>query len=245
MDLKNFKLTLKQNIISIGCIVIGVALISRMFYGNLWMGIIISPVGIIIYKTIKKKIYIMQVRKIELQFRDMLTAVSDLMQTGYSIENAFVESYKEIIQIYGKNSMIGKEMRLINSRLKLNVSIEKAIADFADRYDIDSVNTFYQTFSIAKRTGGNMREIIKSVCENISLKEEIKEEIKVSMNAKRLEQKVMMGIPLFIMLYVTFASPGFLDVMYETLLGKIIMTGCLAAYVGSYIWGEKIIDVEI
>ena len=103
--------------------------------------------------------------------------------------------YKEIIQIYGKSSIIGKEMRLINSRLKLNVNIEKVIADFADRYDIDSIKTFYQTFSIAKRTGGNMREIIKNVCEAISLKEEIKEEIKLSMNAKRLEQKVMMGIP--------------------------------------------------
>lgn len=245
MEFKFFKLTLKQNILSVGGIVIGLLLVSKMFYGNLWMGIIISPIGLLIYKTIKKKIYDSQIRKMELQFRDMLMAVSDLMQTGYSIENAFIESYKEIVQIYGKNSTIGKEMRLINSRLKLNVNIEKIIADFSDRYDIDSIRTFYQTFSIAKRTGGNMREIIKNVCETISLKEEIKEEIKVSMNAKRLEQKVMMGIPIFIMLYVTFASPGFLDIMHQTILGNIIMTACLAAYVGAYIWGEKIIKVEI
>ncbi len=245
MEYKFFKLTLKQNIISVVGIVLGLLLVSKMFYGNLWMSAVISPVGILVYRTIKKKIYKKQIRKMELQFRDMLTAVSDLMQTGYSIENAFIESYKEIVQIYGKNSMIGKEMRLITSRLKLNVNIEKIIADFADRYEIDSIKTFYQTFSIAKRTGGNMREIIKSVCETISLKEEIKEEIKVSMNAKRLEQKVMMGIPIFIMMYVTFASPGFLDVMHETLLGNVIMTACLAAYVGSYLWGEKIIDVEM
>lgn len=245
MEYKYFKLTLKQNIISISCIIIGVLLVSKMFYGNFWMGIIISPIGYVIYRTIKKKIYNRQLRKMELQFRDMLMAVSDLMQTGYSIENAFLESYKEIVQIYGKNSMIGKEMRLINSRLKLNVNIEKVIADFADRYDIDSIKTFYQTFSIAKRTGGNMREIIKNVCETISLKEKIKEEIKVSMNAKRLEQKVMMGIPIFIMMYVTFASPGFLDVMHETILGNFIMTVCLGAYVGAYVWGEKIIDVEM
>lgn len=245
MEYKYFKLTLKQNIISVVCIILGLLLVSRMFYGNLWMGILISPVGVLVYKTIKKKIYRSQIKKIELQFRDMLTAVSDLMQTGYSIENAFVESYKEIVQIYGKNSIIGKEMRLIKSRLKLNVNIEKIIGDFADRYEIDSIKTFYQTFSIAKRTGGNMREIIKNVCETITLKEEIKEEIKLSMNAKRLEQKVMMGIPIFIMLYVTFASPGFLDVMHKTLLGNVIMTGCLAAYVFSYLWGEKIIDVEM
>ena len=245
MEYKYFNMTLKQNIISILGIIVGIMIVARMFYGNYIMGIIISPLGIIIYKTIKKKIYKKQIQKMELQFKDMLTAVSDLMQTGYSIENAFVESYKEIVQIYGKNSMIGKEMRLIKSRLKLNVNIEKIMADFADRYDIDSIRTFYQTFSIAKRTGGNMGEIIKNVCETISLKEEIKEEIKVSMNAKRLEQKVMMGIPIFIMLYVTFASPGFLDVMHKTLLGNIIMTICLLAYIGAYIWGERIIEVEI
>ncbi len=245
MEYRYFKLTLKQNIVSAVCIALGLLLVSKMFYGNLWMGIVISPVGVLIYRTIKKKIYQSQVRRIELQFRDMLTAVSDLMQTGYSIENAFVESYKEIVQIYGKNSIIGKEMRLIKSRLKLNVNIETIIADFADRYNIDSIRTFHQTFSIAKRTGGNMREIIKNVCETITLKEEIKEEIKVSINAKKLEQKVMMGIPIFIMIYVSFASPGFLDIMYETLLGKVIMTGCLLVYVVSYLWGEKIIDVEM
>ena len=55
----------------------------------------------------------------------------------------------------------------------------------------------------------------------------------------------MMGIPIFIMMYVTFASPGFLDVMHNTLLGNLIMTGCLTAYVASYLWGEKIINVEM
>ena len=127
MEYKFFKLTLKQYIISVVGIVLGLLLVSKMFYGNLWMAAVISPVGILVYRTIKKKIYKKQIRKMELQFRDMLTAVSDLMQTGYSIENAFIESYKEIVQIYGKNSMIGKEMRLITSRLKLNVNIEKII----------------------------------------------------------------------------------------------------------------------
>ena len=244
MNYKNFRLNFKQKLVSICSIVAGLLLVSKMFYGNLWMAIVISPIGIIVYKTIKRKLFKSQTRKMELQFRDMLTAVSDLMQTGYSIENAFIESRKEIAQIYGQNSLIGKEMSLINSRLKLNVSIEKIMADFANRYQIDSIRTFYQTFSIAKRTGGNMREIIKNVCETISLKEEIKEEIKVSMNAKRLEQKVMMGIPIFIMTYVSFASPGFLDVMHKTILGNLIMTACLASYIGTYIWGEKIIDVE-
>lgn len=245
MNYKSFHLSKKQNIISIVCIIIVIVLVGKLFYGTYLAAIFVSPVGILAYKKIKEEIYSRKIRQMENQFKDMLMAVSDLMQTGYSIENAFIESYKEVIQIYGKDSMIGKEMRLIISRIKLNVSIEKIMSDFASRYDIDSIHTFNQTFSIAKRTGGNMRDIIKNVCENISLKQEIKEEIKVAMNAKRLEQKVMMGIPIFIIAYINMASPGFLDVMHKTVMGIIIMTFCLLAYIGSYLWGEKIIKISV
>ena len=48
-------------------------------------------------------------------------------------------------------------------------------------------------------------------------------------------------IPIFIIVYITLTSPGFLNIMYETLFGRLIMTGCIAAYVAAYIWGEKII----
>lgn len=245
MNYKSFKVDLKIKIISGIGITVGLLLISKLYYGSFCAVIFLSPISIWAYKIIKKKIYNKQLRVMEIQFKDMLVAISDLMQTGYSVENAFIESYKEIEQVYGHKSRICQEMRMIISRLKLNVNIEKIILDFSSRYEIDSVQTFYQTFKIAKRTGGNMREIIKNVCDTIVLKEKIKEEINISMNAKRLEQKVMMAIPVFLMLYISMASPGFLDIMYKTILGRIIMTICLLGYIFAYIWGEKIVSVDV
>ena len=87
-----------------------------------------------------------------------------------------------------------------------------------------------------------MTEVIKSVTDDIVLKEEAKEEIDTSITEKRLEQKVMTVIPMFIIFYVTVSSPGFLDIMYESILGKIIMSVCIGAYICAYIWGERIIQ---
>ncbi len=239
------KLPLKQKIICILAILAIVLLMGRMFYGSLLAGIVMMPLGIIIYKNVEQKFYEKRIKTMENQFKDMLVVVSDLMQTGYSIENALVQAASELKHLYGADSLIYREMKLIVSRLGLNMNVEKIITDMASRYDLESMKLFSNTFSIAKRTGGSIRDVIKNVCDTITLKQQVKEEIDVAMNAKRLEQRVMMFIPMGLMFYVSFASPGFLDVMYNTWLGRIIMTACLIGYLAGYMWGEKIINIEV
>ena len=239
------KMSKKQKAISISGIIILVLTIGRMFYGSFVAGIILMPVGVVIYRNIEAKLFEKKTKTMENQFKDMLIVVSDLMQTGYSIENALIEGAGEIERLYGKDSMIYQEMKLIVSRLRLNMNVEKIIADMANRYDIESMHIFCNTFSIAKRTGGSMREVIKNVCDTIILRQQVSEDIEVAMNAKRLEHRVMMVIPIGLLMYVSFASPGFMDVMYATWMGRIIMSVCLIAYFLGYVWGERIVSVEV
>lgn len=242
---ETFKLNKKENFLAVMGIAIFVIVCGRMFYGKFLYGLLIAPAGVIIYKDIKVKLYNKKAKNIETQFKDVLISVSDLMQTGYSIENAFLESYSEIKNLYGKDCVMCKELRLIQSRLKLHMNIEQIIKDMASRYDIESIKTFYETFAIAKRTGGGMSRIIKNVCDIIVLKKNVKDEIDVAISAKKMEHRVMMVIPVGIMMYVSFASPGFMDVMYSGLFGKLVMSVCFALYIVGYKWGEKIINVEL
>ena len=120
-----------------------------------------------------------------------------------------------------------------------------ALKDFAERTDLESAHMFYNTFSIAQKSGGNMNNVIKRVIENIVLKESVKEEINVAINDKKLEQRIMTVIPLFLIGYISMASPGFLDIMYKSIMGNIVMTVCLIVYLLAYLWSEKIVKVSI
>lgn len=219
--------------------------IARLFYGSFWVGVIMSPLGIPILNIRKQRIYEKKLEKLESCFKDLLISVSDAMNTGYSIENAIRESYRDLLPIYGYDSDICGELRLMISRLKLNVNAETIFADFADRSNLKNAKMFSQIFSVAKKTGGNMTEIIKSVTDDIVLKESVKEEINVTINAKKMEQKVMTIIPLFLIVYISFASPGFLDIMYQSWIGRIVMTVCMICYGTAFVWSEKITKVEI
>jgi len=52
-------------------------------------------------------------------------------------------------------------------------------------------------------------------------------------------------VPFLILVYVNLASPGFLDVMYHSIPGVLVMSICLAIYFGSWLLGRKIVNIEI
>ena len=55
----------------------------------------------------------------------------------------------------------------------------------------------------------------------------------------------MSAVPIGIVFYLEFTSHGFFDVLYETMIGRVIMTVSLIAYLGAIAWGRKILDIMV
>ena len=232
----------KEMLTNLVMIELVVIIVGKLFYGSFIAGVIISPLSMLIYKERKKQIIQRKTRQLEIQFKDMLISVSDALKVGYSFENAIRECYRDMCSIYGVDSVICGEIKIMISQIKLNIRTQEVVDNFAKRVDLKNAKLFSQIFQVAKSTGGNMTEIIKSVTDDIVLKETTRDEITASVTEKRMEQRIMSFITIFIILYITITTPGFLDVMYASVLGKLIMTGCIAAYVMAYLWGERIIQ---
>lgn len=232
----------KEMLANLVMIELVIIIVGKLFYGSFIAGVIISPLSMLIYKERKKQIIQRKTRQLEIQFKDMLISVSDALKVGYSFENAIRECYRDMCSIYGVDSVICGEIKIMISQIKLNIRTQEVVDNFAKRVDLKNAKLFSQIFQVAKSTGGNTTEIIKSVTDDIVLKETTRDEITASVTEKRMEQRIMSVIPIFIILYITVTTPGFLDVMYVSVLGKLIMTGCIAAYVMAYLWGERIIQ---
>lgn len=238
------KLSKREIFLNCVAILVVIFIIGKLFYGTFWAGLLLLPLGVLIFKERKRHILEKKTRILEIQFKDMLMALSDSISAGYSIQNAIKEAYRDMVNIYGKTSRICDEMRRIISGLELNVTIERTIKDMAQRVQIPNVSLFANILCVAKQTGGSIPEIIKNVTDEIILKENVKQEIEAAITEKKLEQRVMTIIPIFLIVYVSFASPGFLDVMYKSIAGKFIMTICIVLYFVAYIWGEKLVEMR-
>ena len=62
---------------------------------------------------------------------------------------------------------------------------------------------------------------------------------------KKLEGRIMNGMPLFILAYLNLTSGDFLAVLYGNLLGVVIMTGALAGYFAALRLSEYILDIHV
>ena len=117
--------------------------------------------------------------------------------------------------------------------------------DFSNRSGLEDVESFCQVFVFAKRGGGNFVKIIKATVGQISDKLEIKREISTMIASKKLEQKIMQAVPVFILFYLDLTSPEFLQVLYQNPFGILVMTVCLLLYIAAMFLAEKIVNISV
>lgn len=175
------------------------------------------------------------------QFRECILAVGTMLEAGYSVENAFLECEQDMVLMYGEDALICRELRMVRRGLNINVSLEELLADFGERSGCEDAVQFAEVFAIAKRNGGNLAEIIRSSAELIGRKAELKREVDTLLSGKMMEMRIMRLMPFAILAYIGSANPGYFDILYSGLSGRLIMTGCLGAYIGACALGELVI----
>lgn len=218
-----------------------VLILAYFFYRSLPAAIPLSFVGYMYYKKRAKELASEDVKILESQFGEAIRGVDAALKAGYSIENAFVQSGKDMERQFGKESFICNELQTIRRGLVINITLEELLADLAERSGSEAIEDFAKVFAIAKRYGGNMSEVISNAVETISLRIETRNEISTAVSGKKMEQNIMKLMPFGILAYVGISSPGYFDPLYGNMTGIAIMTGLLAVYLTAYFLGDRIL----
>lgn len=225
------------------CVQTGI--VSIFFYDSFIAFVVLLPGIYFCMKKKKQERCTGRKRELEKEFREVILSVSANLRAGYSVENAFCESYRDIIMLYGKESIMAEELYLLMRKLKNNEPLEEILMNLADRSGVDDIRDFAEIFQIAKRNGGNLQEIISNTADIIDGKHDVQREIDTLTSEKRLEQKIMQGMPFLMMGYLSLTTQGFFEPLYHNLTGVVIMTGCLTGYVVACILANKILDITV
>lgn len=223
------------------CIIV---VLAYLFYKNYFAILFLSPISIIIWKYEKSKKLEFKKRELALQFKDCIQSVNTNLRAGYSIENAFLESIKDVCLLHGEESDMAKELLRMQQALKNRISLETILLSLGKRSGIPDIIQFSEVFSIAKRSGGNIADIFSSTIKVMNEKMETDREIQVILSAKKMEQKVMNMIPFMIIIYISLTSPGFFNAMYHNTMGVIVMTICLGVYFLAFYLSSRIVNIS-
>ena len=218
---------------------------GELFYDSLLAVLFISPICLPWFVYQKKRQNERNRRLIGIQFRDAISSVLTCLKAGYSAENAFVEALHDMEMLYGKKSLICNALNRLKKGLKNNIPIEKLIYRMGRETKNPDIMDFAEVFAVAKKSGGNMTQIIGRTITVISEKIEVEKEIDVLISAKRMEARIMNMVPFFIIFYISLTSYGFFDPLYHNLFGIIFMTVCALLYAAAYLMSERIVNIDV
>lgn len=217
-----------------------VAVLSYFFYKSAAAMLPLAVVGILFFRQQAAEAKKRNCELITLQFKECILSVTTALQAGYAVENAFLESRADMRMLFGEHSAIYRELEWMRRGMVMNLTLEELLRDLARRSKSEEIQQFSQVFAIAKRSGGNLSEVIRSSADLITSRIDTRQEIRTLLSGRKMEQTIMKVVPFAILTYIGFSYPGYFDGLYYNLRGILIMTGCLILYLAACILGEKI-----
>lgn len=219
--------------------------ISWIFYKSIII-CIISFVSVYFYLKYKKEeLRKKRLKTLRIQFKDGILMMTSLLSAGYSPENTIQKVAFEMEMVWGKDADMTAEFRKMKNELSLNRPMEQLWNDFALRSGIEEAESFAEVFAVVKRSEGNVSIVIQWAVQRLNQRFQTEEQIQTMLEARKYEQKVMNFIPLIILFYINISSPEMISIMYRTIPGRIIMTGCLIVYIMAYLLAKKIVQIEV
>lgn len=189
---------------------------------------------------------IIEKRKKELnhQFRDMLEALTTSLGAGKNVNDSFFGVYEDLKVQYQSDAYILKELEVIISGIHNNVAIEDVLEDFGKRSGNDDILSFANVFKISYRKGGNIKDIIRNTHSILSDKMEIAEDIETLVTSNKMEQNIMILMPIALIGVIKMMSPEF-AANFVTPTGIISTTVSIVIFVVAYFIGKSVLDIKI
>lgn len=181
----------------------------------------------------------------QIQFRDAMQALADALKVGYAVENAVQEAGKSLSMLYPKDCRICREFRHMANELQMNRPVEQVFREMADRTEQEDVEAMTAVLVTAKKNGGDLVQILRQTIRQLCEKVEVRREIEVLCASRRLEFRVMCGIPAGMIAYMKLSFPEFMSVLYGNPFGVVFMSACFGVYAAAYVLGEKLTEIKV
>jgi tight adherence protein B len=245
-DYNIYNMTSKEKLICIISAAAVIFIVAYVFYRSAAIALLLLPLSLLYPRIRVKELIRKRKEELNLQFREALYSVSSSLSAGKSIETAFRDALKDLsLQYPDSGTYIIGELECINRKIEMNETIEYALFDFAERSHMEDIRNFTDVFTICKRTGGNLVQVIKNTADIITEKIDMKQEIKVMLTEKRLEHKILNLMPVMIVLLLSASANEFMQPVFNEPLGRAAMTAAIILFGIAYVISGKIMNIEV
>jgi tight adherence protein B len=173
------------------------------------------------------------------QLTDSLQVLASAIRAGQSMAGA-------LAVVVGESAEPTRtEFRRIVADEQLGVPLDEAIRSVAERMKSRDLEQVALVAAIQREAGGNTAEVLDQVIGTIRERAELRRKIRALTAQGRMSRWIVSLLPLALLLVLMLLSPGYLDPLFHTTTGQILLgVGGLLTVAGSFVIG-RIVNIEV
>jgi tight adherence protein B len=220
--------------IVLGAGVLGFILRQSLIWGLVFLvlGALIPP-AVVNYKAAKRR------KKFMKQLPDTLQLLAGTLKAGYSFMQG-VEAVSHEVE-----DPMGSEFRRVVTEAQLGRPVEEALESSAHRMSSPDFEWAIMAVRIQREVGGNLAELLMTVAETMTARQRLRGEVSALTAEGRVSAMVLGILPLGLGFMLWTINPGYMGVLFEETIGKMMLGGSVLLASAGFLWMKKIIDIKI
>jgi tight adherence protein B len=198
-----------------------------IYYQNLLLAVLASLLAIPGLPRYRKRLAAKEAQTLTKAFGDALHSMKTSLSAGMSLEQAVRRTPGDLDLLYGSGHPLMKAFTQLIRRMDMNTPVEEAFDLMARRLNIPDITVLAGMIRIGKRSGVNLVEVMNISVQTLEEKYAIYEEIETLLASRRLEQKILICMPLAMILFLNFSMSDYMAPLFAEAAGRIVMTAAL------------------
>jgi tight adherence protein B len=214
-------------------------LLINYVLGSLLVAIVIAaaiPLGV---RSLLKRQLAKQRKLFSEQLPDKLQVLASALRAGHS----FIGALSVVVNDAPEPAR--SEFQRVVADEQLGVPIDQALHVVSERMESRELEQVALVAALQRETGGNTAEVLDRVTDTIRERFELRRTVQTLTAQGRMSRWVLTALPLVLLLVITVISPGYMDIMYHTSAGKVLMVlGAISVTAGSLVI-KRIVNIKV
>jgi tight adherence protein B len=173
------------------------------------------PLGFVSFKAVRR------INRFENQLPDLLITMAASLKAGHS----FRQGIQSVVDEGAEPA--AKEFRRVLTETQLGKPMDAALADLGGRVGSKNLTFVINAVTIQRQIGGSLAGLFDMVADTVRQRQQFSRKVRGLTAMGRMSAYVLVGLPFFIAIVVTFLNPVYMSPLYHTGTGQKLVGGGL------------------
>jgi tight adherence protein B len=179
-----------------------------------------------------------RLRAFEDQLADVLMTMSGSLKVGLT----FQHSLSAIVD--DGQAPASEEFERLLNEMQLGRPVEEALGAMGRRIDSEDLRFVLMSVGIQREVGGSLAELLQTVSETVRERQQFRRKVRALTAMGRTSAYILVALPVAIAAIVSLLSPGYMEPMWETTTGHVLICVMVGLTLIGAVFLKRIVTIK-